>query len=239
MAEAEAAKYKVRQIPGGLSFRDPAQAHMENLFIGISGLIGAGKSTLAKSLGEKLDLPVYYEENAVDFGGYLSDFYKDTKRYSFPLQIYLLNQRFRQHQQILWQGKGGVQDRTIYEDAVFAKMLVNSNQMDERDYKTYISLFHNMANFMRKPNLIVHLDVSPQESLNRIRKRGREFEQGITLEYLTNLYNAYEEFINDISRVITVIKVDYNTFQSAEDMAEMVTREHEKLRNIHHVEFKS
>jgi hypothetical protein len=79
-----------------------------------------GKSTLAKSLGEALGLPVHYEE--VMENDYLTDFYGDMRRYAFPLQIYLLNRRFRQHQQIIWQGKGGVQDRTIYEDSVFAKV---------------------------------------------------------------------------------------------------------------------
>jgi hypothetical protein len=105
------------------------------VFIGISGLIGAGKSTLAKSLAERLDLPVHYEPVADN--EYLEDFYGDIKKYSFPMQVYLLNRRFQQQQQIVWQGHGGVQDRTIYEDSVFARMLRNSGLMDERDYQTY------------------------------------------------------------------------------------------------------
>jgi deoxyadenosine kinase len=97
------------------------QVHLENMFISISGLIGAGKTTLATALAKELNLPVYYEP-VID-NEYLSDFYGDPKKYSFALQIYLLNRRFRQQQQIVWQGVGGVQDRTIYEDSVFAKML--------------------------------------------------------------------------------------------------------------------
>jgi len=109
----------------------------------------AGKTTLATSLGKVLGLPVFYEE--VIENEYLADFYKDMKKYAFPLQIYLLNRRFRQHQQIIWQGKGGVQDRTIYEDSVFARMLMESGNMDERDYRTYTELFNNMANFSMFP----------------------------------------------------------------------------------------
>jgi deoxyadenosine/deoxycytidine kinase len=163
----------------------------ETVFVGISGIIGAGKTTLATHLGRVMNLPVFYE--GVINNEYLSDFYQDMKKYAFPLQIYLLNKRFRQHQQIIWQvrrhtglvplfmrdslrlrftflifamsvfeleqEKGGVQDRTIYEDSVFCRMLMESGMMDERDYRCYIELFNNMANFMRKPNLIIHLDV--------------------------------------------------------------------------------
>ena len=95
---------------------------LNDLFIGIAGMIGAGKSTLATALGAHLDLPVYYEP--VKDNAYLADFYRDTAKYAFATQIYLLNRRFQQHQEIIWRGGGGVQDRTIYEDAVFAKMLV-------------------------------------------------------------------------------------------------------------------
>ena len=106
-------------------------------------MIGAGKSTLAKALGETLNLPVYYEP--VMDNEYLADYYKDMKKYAFPLQIYLLNRRFKQQQQIIWAGKGGVQDRTIYEDAVFARMLCKAGHIEQRDYETYLSLFNNMV----------------------------------------------------------------------------------------------
>ena len=109
-------------------------------------------------------------------------------------------QRFKQQQQIIWSGRGGVQDRTIYEDSVFARMLRNSGLMEERDFQTYQSLFNHMSNFMKKPNVIVHLDVKPEESLRRIRMRERDCESGVTLEYLQGLYAAYEEFIEDIAR---------------------------------------
>lgn len=135
-------------------------------------------------------------------------------------------------------GAGGVQDRTIYEDSVFARMLRDSGHMDQRDYNTYIELFKNMSNFMKKPNIIVHLDVKPHEAMDRIRMRARGCETGITVEYLTNLYNAYEEFISEISRVIPVIKVDYSEFRTADEMAMRIASEYERIANIRSVTWK-
>lgn len=212
---------------------DIHSAAMENVFIGISGLIGAGKSTLATALGKRLNLPVYYEP--VQDNEYLEDFYKDIKTYSFAMQVYLLNKRFSQQQVIIWQGKGGVQDRTIYEDSIFAKMLRDSGLMQDRDYNTYISLFQHMSNFMKKPNVIVHLDVSPEESMRRISSRNRGCESGITLEYLQNLKKAYDVFIVEISRLIPVIKVNYERFRTADEMAAAIADKYLSLGRIQHV----
>ncbi len=198
--------------------------HFENLFIGIAGMIGAGKSTLATALAEHLEIDVYYEP--VEDNEYLEDFYRDTRRYAFAMQIYLLNRRFQQHQEIIWRGRSAVQDRTIYEDSIFAKMLAESDLMDERDYRTYSELFRHMSNFMCKPNVIVYLDVSPELSQERIRQRGREVEGGVSLEYLSALHKGYEAFIADISRVIPVIRVDYDRFATAEEMARVIQREY-------------
>ena len=207
----------------------------EDNFIGISGLIGAGKTTLATELGKVLNLPVYYEP--VVENEYLEDFYKDMKRYSFSFQIYLLNCRFRQHQQVLWNGTGGIQDRTLYEDSIFAKVLYEDGNMEEREYKTYLNLFRNMSNFMKKNTLIVHLDCKPEESLRRIKMRARGCETGITIEYLTKLYNAYEEFLKEISKVIPVIRVNYSKFKTAKEMAEIIKREYDSMHNIKNVDY--
>merc|ERR1712151_753875 len=165
------------------------------------------------------------------------DFYVDMKKYSFAMQIFLLNKRFKQQQQIVWQGSGGVQDRTIYEDSVFARMLRDSGHMEDRDFQTYMELFQNMANFMKKPNIIVHLDLSPEESYRRIQMRKRDCESGIPLEYLQALHAAYEVFIADIARVIPVIKVDYSRFRTAEEMARVIKTEYAKIANIRCVTF--
>lgn len=205
----------------------------QELFIGISGIIGAGKTTLAEALASKLGLPVHYEP-VID-NVYLADFYVDMSKYAFALQVYLLNKRFKQQQQIVWGGKGGVQDRTIYEDSVFARMLRDSGHMEERDYATYCELFKNMSNFMKKPNIIVHLDVQPEEAMRRIRTRSRDCESGISLTYLENLHAAYEDFISEISRVIPVIKIDYDEFHSVDEMAQRIIVEYERIANIRHI----
>jgi len=197
---------------------------LQDLFIGIAGMIGAGKSTLASALGQHLGLPVYYEP--VQDNEYLADFYRDTPRYAFATQIYLLNRRFQQHQEIIWRGGGGVQDRTIYEDAVFARTLVNLGIMEDRDYRTYLSLFRHMSNFMCRPNVIVYLDVKPERSLERIRTRERDVESGVSLAYLSALYEEYESFLRDISRSVPVIRVDWDQFRDVGDMAAAIEREY-------------
>ena len=107
--------------------------------------------------------------------------------------------------------------------------------MEEREYKTYLELFQNMSNFMKKPNIIVHLDLTPEESLRQIQVRNRDCEQSISLEYLKALYTAYEDFVNDIAKIIPVIKVDYQRFHTAEQMAKVIKTEYEQISNIKHV----
>jgi len=201
-----------------------SSGQLQDLFIGIAGLIGAGKTTLAKALGSHLKLPVYFEP--VDDNVYLADFYRDTARYAFQTQIYLLNRRFQQHQEIIWRGGGGVQDRTIYEDAVFAKTLVSLGLMDERDYSTYLDLFRHMSNFMCRPNIIVYLDLSPETSMERIKERNRGVESGISLDYLRTLQTEYEHFIEDIAKMVPVIRVSWEEYRDAEAMAAVIEREY-------------
>ena len=203
------------------------------IFIGIAGMIGAGKSTLATALAKHLEIDVYYEP--VEDNDYLADFYRDTPRYSFAMQVYLLNRRFQQHQEIIWRGRSAVQDRTIYEDSIFAKMLADSGLMEPRDYRTYQTLFSHMSNFMCKPSVIVYLDVSPERSHERIKMRSRNVEETIKLEYLVALHAEYERFMKEISKVVPVIRVDYERFSTAEEMAEVIKREylhHSFLREV-------
>ncbi|MCA9494986.1 MAG: deoxynucleoside kinase, partial [Myxococcales bacterium] len=111
-------------------------------------------------------------------------------------------------------------------DAVFAKTLVNQGLMDERDYRTYLQLFRHMSNFMCRPHLIVYLDLKPETSMQRIQERARGVESGITVEYLTALHAEYEAFVKDISRLIPVVRVSWEEFRDAEEMATMIEREY-------------
>lgn len=203
----------------------------EPLHIGIIGLIGAGKTTLCTKLAAALGLPAFFEPVAEN--PYLAPFYADMAAHSFALQVFLLNKRFGQHQHIIWQGKGGVQDRTPYEDAIFAKMLMESGLMTPRDYQTYKELFANMSRFMCHPNVIVMLDVSPEVSLERIRARGRACEKTISIEYLRNLHKGYEDFVADISRSIPVIRVNWDTFMDEEELAARIVSEFQKIQTVH------
>ncbi len=207
----------------------------EKLFISISGLIGAGKTTLAAELGKLLGLNVFYEPVVDNL--FLEDFYKDPTNNAFKLQIYLLHERFKQQQKITWENTGGIQDRSIYEDGIFSRVLCADGHMSEKDLNLYLDFFNTLSNLMRKPNVIVHLQVTPETSLKRIKERNRACEVGITLEYLTSLYEAYEKFILEIAKIIPVIIVPWDEIHSPEVVAIKIKQEMEFISTIHKLVF--
>lgn len=192
----------------------------KNITIGISGIIGVGKTTLTESIAEYMKANTLYEP--VETNVYLEKFYQDIPKYSFPMQVYLLNHRFVQHQQMVWSGKNTIQDRTIYEDVIFAKMLRDSGDMSELDFQTYCDLYHNMSNFLHRPDLIVFLDAEPEIALERIKQRSRNCETNIPLEYLQNLRNGYEDWITDINPRIPVLRIDWNEFKTTQYVMEQI-----------------
>jgi deoxyadenosine kinase len=191
-----------------------------NILVGVSGIIGVGKSTLTESLGEIMGWDTVKEP--VESNEYLDHFYKDMSKYSFPMQVYLLNHRFRQHQQMVWSNRSMVQDRTIYEDVIFAKMLHDGGLMEDLDFNTYIQLFNNMTNFLHRPDLIIYLDVEPEEALRRVRERSRSCEGKMSLEYLTQLKAGYEEWLRDVEGRIPVLRLDWDTYMDPTKVVSLV-----------------
>jgi deoxyadenosine/deoxycytidine kinase len=164
------------------------------LFVAIAGNIGAGKSSLARLLGEHFKWKPYYE--SVENNPYLSDFYTDMSRWSFHLQIYFLANRFKCHKEIAALSESVIQDRSIYEDAeIFARNLYSIGKMTERDYTNYVSLFHVMMEYLKPPDLMIYLRATADTLVKQISKRGRDFEQGIQRSYLEQLNMLYEDWI--------------------------------------------
>ena len=164
--------------------------------IAISGNIGAGKTSLVKLISKSLGYTPYYED--VIANPYLDDFYNHMERWSFNLQIYFLNSRFKQLVAIEKGNENVIQDRTIYEDAfIFAPNLNAMGLMTKRDYDNYLSLFDTMTNLVKPPDLLVYLQSSIPNLVNKIHKRGRDYEKTISIEYLSRLNERYEAWITN------------------------------------------
>ena len=191
---------------------------MKKPFIGVTGNIGVGKTTFTKLLSQRMDLIPYYE--SVDDNPYLSDFYHDMDRWSFNLQIYFLQHRFRHHIEINNLSKGVIQDRTIYEDAyVFAYNLYEMKIISSRDWNTYIALFDNMTQFLKKPDLIIYLKASTDTLIDRIKNRSRDYEKDIDEAYLHRLniyYRNHKEWFSKIGK-FNILEIDTNNFNIFKD----------------------
>lgn len=168
-------------------------ANSNSLFVVIAGNIGCGKTTLTKKLSERLGWKPHYE--SVQDNPYLASFYDDMARWSFPLQVYFLTHRFNTHKFIEETAASCVQDRSIYEDAnIFARALYDQGTLDERDYQNYRTLYDTMTPYLNPPTLMIFLRRSVPKLLERIKQRGRDYEQTIPVDYLTRLNKYYDEW---------------------------------------------
>jgi deoxyadenosine/deoxycytidine kinase len=185
------------------------------MHIAIAGNIGSGKTTLTGLLAKQFGWTPHYED--VDTNPYLNSFYEDMQRWSFNLQIYFLNSRFRQVIEIRNSGATVVQDRTIYEDAhIFAPNLHAMSLMSTRDFDNYRSLFDLMSNFLQPPDLLIYLRATVPTLVNQIQKRGREYENSIRIDYLKNLNDRYEEWIGSYNSGKLLI-IDADTLKVSEN----------------------
>ncbi|KAB1067902.1 deoxynucleoside kinase [Tamlana haliotis] len=182
------------------------------MHIAIAGNIGAGKTTLTQLLAKHYKWEPQLED-VVD-NPYLDDFYNQMERWSFNLQVYFLNSRFRQVLQIRQSGKDIIQDRTIYEDAhIFAPNLHAMGLMTNRDFENYRSLFELMESLVQGPDVLIYLRSSIPNLVAQIQKRGRDYENTISIDYLSRLNERYEAWIHGYNKgkllIVDVDKLDF------------------------------
>lgn len=195
------------------------------MHIAIAGNIGAGKTTLTRLLSKQFGWEAHFED--VETNPYLNSFYEDMQRWSFNLQIFFLNSRFRQIVEIHKSGKTVVQDRTIYEDAyIFAPNLHEMGLMPTRDFENYQSLFELMSSFIKAPDLLIYLRSSVPNLVKQIQMRGRDYENSIRLDYLKSLNDRYENWINNYTAgKLLIIDVDNIDFiNNREDLGEILNK---------------
>ncbi|TFB21087.1 deoxynucleoside kinase [Filobacillus milosensis] len=195
--------------------------------ITIAGTVGVGKSTMTNALADALGFRTSFEK--VEGNPYLDKFYKDFERWSFHLQVYFLAERFKEQKRIFEYGGGFIQDRSIYEDTgIFAKMHREKGTMTETDYLTYKNLFDSMVMtpYFPHPDLLIYLEGSFDDVLDRLKSRGRKMEQDTPVEYWREMYNRYEEWINNFNTcpVMRVNINDYDLFNNEDSIEPILER---------------
>ncbi len=198
---------------------------LNSMHVAIAGNIGAGKTTLTKLLAKHYHWEPHFE--SIDENPYLDDFYAEMERWSFNLQVYFLNTRFSQIIELRKTGKNIIQDRTIYEDArIFAPNLHAMGLMTNRDYNNYSSLFKLMENLVTPPDLLIYLRANISTLVEQIHKRGRAFENSISIDYLSRLNERYEAWIStyDKGNVLTINVDDLDFVEKREDLGVVIDK---------------
>ena len=201
--------------------------------IAIAGNIGAGKTSLTKQLSKSLKYKPYYED--VIANPYLDDFYSHMERWSFNLQIYFLNSRFNQMIECSKNKKDTIQDRTIYEDAfIFAPNLKSMGLMTNRDYNNYESIFKTLKSFVKDPDLLIYLRSNIPNLVDQIHKRGREYENSISIEYLSRLNERYEAWIQsyDKSNLLIIDVDDIDFVENKDDFKSILSKIDSKIKKL-------
>ena len=195
------------------------------MYIAIAGNIGSGKTSLTNLLAKHYKWEAHFED-VID-NPYLDDFYNHMERWSFNLQVYFLKSRFKQLIQIRENDQNVIQDRTIYEDSnIFAPNLHAMGLMTRRDFDNYLSLFELMENLIKGPDLLIYLRSSIPNLVNKIHKRGRSYENTISIDYLSRLNERYEAWISSYDKSpLLIIDVDEIDFvENPEDLGSVIQR---------------
>lgn len=199
-------------------------------FVIVAGNIGSGKTTLTNKLSQRLAWKPYFE--SVQDNPYLSDFYANMKRWSFPLQVYFLNHRFNTHKNIELGSASSIQDRSIYEDAnIFARALFEQGDLDARDYENYLELYQSMISYLNPPTLMIFLRRSVPKLVERIKLRGRDYEQAIPIDYLTKLNHYYDDWYENynLGKSLVVDTDDLDFLENESHFDKLVTRIHDSI----------
>ena len=199
----------------------------------IAGNIGAGKTTLTELLAKHYRWQPHFEDVADN--PYLDDFYANMERWSFNLQVYFLNSRFRQIIDFRQSEKDIIQDRTIYEDAfIFAPNLHRMGLLSSRDFQNYQSLFALMETFIQPPDLLIYLRSSISNLVKQIQKRGREYENSISIDYLNKLNERYEEWIStyDKGKLLIINVDDIDFVQNKEDLGIIIDKREAQIYGL-------
>lgn len=194
------------------------------MHIGIAGNIGSGKTTLTRMLAQHYGWTPKYE--AVTYNPYLEDYYKDIPRWSFNLEVYFLTQRIKDLMEIANSDKVIIQDRTIFEGVyVFVANNKDMGNLSQRDFDAYMDLFGVMVKMIKVPDLLIYLKSSIPHLVSRIQKRGRDYEQSMSLEYLGGLNERYEKWISEYPGEVLIIDADNLDFENRpEDFASITNR---------------
>ena len=208
------------------------------MHIAIAGNIGAGKTSLTELLAKHYHWEAHFED-VID-NPYLDDFYNHMERWSFNLQIYFLKSRFEQLLSFRESKKTIIQDRTIYEDAhIFAPNLNAMGLMNQRDFNNYQGIFSLMESLIEGPELLIYLRSSIPNLVSKIHKRGREYENSISIDYLSRLNERYEAWISTYDeKKLIIIDVDSLDFvDNKEDLTKVIQIIDEKLKQRHKMLF--
>ena len=194
------------------------------MHIGIAGNIGCGKTTLTRKLSEYYGWTPRFE--SVTFNPSLEDYYSDIPRWSFNLEVYFLAQRFKDVLEISKSDEVIIQDRTILEGVhIFVENNYRMGNLSDRDYRTYMDLFDLMMSLVKEPDLLIYIKSSVPHLVSQIQKRGRDYEQGISLDYLAGLNSLYEKWIDSYKGKLLVIDGDNTDFENRpEDFAAITDR---------------